>query len=252
MWRIHVVFICFCSASLLSACTRPASLVGQPAASPQPTSNEQEVTPMPSPLATLASTTSSLPTAKATPNSPAKPTQTSVGVQSSLSINQLPSAFSSDDTRMLSSVDTIVIHSLYNPEAKDPFSIQSAKAILDKYKVSTHYIIDRNGKIYQLVAENRQAWHAGEASMPAPDGRSKVNLFSIGIELIGSETSGFTDAQYSSVVALTLDSMNRLPIKYVTGHGDIAPGRKTDPWKFEWSKFETAVKKSASNLLFVH
>lgn len=165
-------------------------------------------------------------------------------VASKFTITSLPSAYFSDELRDTNTVDTIVIHSLYNPESSTPFSVSSAKMILDKYQVSTHYLIDRDGGIWRLVPDDRQAWHAGESMMPSPDSRTKVNLFSIGIELIGSETSKFTEAQYASLVQLTADVLGRLPITTIVGHDDIAPGRKTDPWGFDWDRYQTNLKST--------
>lgn len=83
--------------------------------------------------------------------------------------------------------------------------------------------------------------------MPAPDNRTAVNYFSIGIELIGDKTSGFTSAQYQTLSKLAANIMTRLPIRYITGHSDIAPGRKTDPWNFDWSKFEATLKSDTTH-----
>ncbi len=71
-----------------------------------------------------------------------------------------------------------------------------------------------------------------------PDGRKNVNDFSIGIELDGTMTSGFTDAQYTSLRALIADIKTRNKISSIVGHSDIAPGRKTDPWQFDWEKLK--------------
>jgi N-acetyl-anhydromuramyl-L-alanine amidase AmpD len=160
-----------------------------------------------------------------------------------IAVASLPSTFRSDDKRNTALVDTIIVHSLYNPDRSDPFTIEAAKAVLDISEVSSHFVIARDGKVYQLVPDDYQAWHAGNSTMPAPDGRSSVNTFSIGIELTGNETSGFTAAQYTSLAKLSADLMDRLSITKITGHIDIAPGRKTDPWGFEWKTFESLLKK---------
>ncbi|WP_446012046.1 N-acetylmuramoyl-L-alanine amidase [Candidatus Electrothrix sp.] len=134
-------------------------------------------------------------------------------------------------------IDTIIIHSMHNPEAKDRFSAHSCKECLDKHGVSSHYLIDLNGKVWQLVAEDKKAWHAGFSRMPN-DGRESVNDFSIGIELIGTEDTEFTEAQYKALALLTKDILSRHPVRYIYGHCDIAPGRKTDPWRFDWSRYQ--------------
>lgn len=131
-------------------------------------------------------------------------------------------------------IDTVVIHSSYNAGSGDPFNDQK---IFDEWKaesVSPHYFLNRTGTIYRLVKENDIAYHAGVSKMP--DGRTNVNDFSIGIEMDGTLTSGYTDKQYASLNALIADIKTRHPVKFVVGHSDIAPGRKTDPWKFDWKK----------------
>lgn len=158
---------------------------------------------------------------------------------------QLPSEYGSDDERDPDSIDTIVIHSMYNPKSETPFTAESCKAILDEYKVSAHYLIDRDGTAWQLIPENRMAWHAGKSRMPEPDKREKVNFFSIGIELISNESYGFTDAQYTALVPLIRDIMERCPIRNILGHEDITAGvrenPKTDPWNFDWDRFRSGI-----------
>jgi AmpD protein len=70
------------------------------------------------------------------------------------------------------------------------------------------------------------------------DGRTNVNAFSIGIEMVGTKTSGYTTAQYTALNTLITDIKTRHTIKYIVGHDDIASGRKTDPWKFDWSRIK--------------
>jgi N-acetyl-anhydromuramyl-L-alanine amidase AmpD len=220
---------------LFCACTKQSELIGQPMSSSQPTvdSQQQEQT-----LAT------SSPTPVQTATTPLKSQSPMPSAQSPkpavLSIIPLPSTFHSDEKRSLSTIDTVVIHSVYNPTAKDPFAIANIKEVFDDEEVSSHFVIARDGKIYQLVSEEYQAWHAGLSTMPAPDNREKVNLFSVGIELVGNQTSGFTQAQYTSLGKLLSQEAQKLPLKYLTGHSDIAPGRKTDPWKFDWSKIDSS------------
>jgi N-acetyl-anhydromuramyl-L-alanine amidase AmpD len=132
------------------------------------------------------------------------------------------------------SIDTIVIHSSYNALGGDPYSLEKLLSEYKQYGVSAHYVIDREGKIYRLVSEKNIAYHAGVSKVP--DGRTGVNNFSIGIELMNKEDSKFTDDQYESLNNLLSDIKKRYKIKYVLGHNQIAPGRKSDPWNFEWGK----------------
>lgn len=131
-------------------------------------------------------------------------------------------------------IDTIIIHSTYNALGGDQFSLEKILDIYKSYGVAPHYIIDRGGKIYRLVADENIAYHAGESQMP--DGRTGVNNFSIGIEMINNKTDKFTSGQYSSLNDLLKYLHSRYAIKYVLGHDQIAPGRKDDPWNIDWSK----------------
>ena len=133
-------------------------------------------------------------------------------------------------------IDTIILHSSYDALGSDPFSVAGVIAEYKQAQVSPHYLITRDGTIYQLVADQNIAWHAGVAKMP--DGRTDVNSFSIGIEMINTQTGKFTDQQYSAVNRLIGDLKNKYPIKNILGHNDIAPGRKTDPWGIEWKKIQ--------------
>ncbi|MCI5150640.1 MAG: hypothetical protein D3916_14860, partial [Candidatus Electrothrix sp. MAN1_4] len=99
--------------------------------------------------------------------------------------------------------------------------------------------------------EDKKAWHAGISTMPE-DGREVVNDFSIGIELIGTEETDFTEAQYKALALLTKEILSRHPLQYIYGHCDIAPGRKTDPWGFDWSRYQRNILQAcpAASLIF--
>ncbi|EKE15550.1 MAG: hypothetical protein ACD_11C00145G0023 [uncultured bacterium] len=131
-------------------------------------------------------------------------------------------------------IDTIIIHSTYNSLGGDEYSVDKIVNIYKSYEVAAHYLIARDGSVYKLVDENNIAYHAGVSK--TPDGRNDVNKFSIGIEMIGNKTDGYTDSQYDAVSDLVKKIKKSHSIKYVLGHKDIAPERKTDPWKFDWDK----------------
>lgn len=133
-------------------------------------------------------------------------------------------------------INTIVLHSSYNASGGDEYDLDQIIGQYERYGVGAHYLIGRRGDIYRLVRESDIAYHAGESKMP--DGRKNVNDFSIGIELVGTEESGFSDKQYAAVNALIADIETRHKIRDVVGHGDVAPTRKTDPWKFDWKKLK--------------
>ncbi len=101
-------------------------------------------------------------------------------------------------------------------------------------RVSAHFLIRRDGELVQFVPCARRAWHAGVSNWR---GRERCNDFSIGIELEGADDSPFEDAQYEQLRQVVAALRARYPIAEVTGHADIAPGRKTDPGPaFEWKR----------------
>jgi len=131
-------------------------------------------------------------------------------------------------------IDTIIIHSSYDALGGDKYDVDGLLKEYKSYGVAPHYLIDREGKIYQLVANKNIAYHAGVSQ--APDGRTNVNDFSIGIEIMNTENGKFTDQQYAALKNLIAGLKGKYKIKYVLGHNQIAPGRKTDPWNFDWNR----------------
>ena len=105
-----------------------------------------------------------------------------------------------------------------------------------KLRVSSHFLIRRDGELIQFVPCHRRAWHAGLSSW---DGREQCNDFSIGIELEGCDELPFEEIQYRRLVDL-IDVLHKChPIIAIAGHSDISPGRKTDPGPcFDWQRLE--------------
>ncbi|MEO1039706.1 MAG: N-acetylmuramoyl-L-alanine amidase [Pseudomonadota bacterium] len=107
-------------------------------------------------------------------------------------------------------------------------------------KVSAHYVVEEDGRVFQLVDEARRAWHAG---LGAWRGCADINSASIGIEIVnGGHEFGlpeFPDVQMEAVIALSRDIVGRYAIKpwNVIGHSDMAPDRKSDPGeRFDWAR----------------
>lgn len=134
------------------------------------------------------------------------------------------------------SIDTLIIHSSYNSLGGDEYDVEAIIAIYKTYEVGAHYIIDRKGNILQLVEEENIAYHAGISQLP--DGRTKVNAVSLGVEMIGNLDDSFTSEQYASLNNLIGDIQSRYDIRYILGHSEIAPERKTDPWNINWNKVD--------------
>lgn len=107
-------------------------------------------------------------------------------------------------------------------------------------KVSAHYLIGADGKRYQLVADDRRAWHAGPGRWGTI---TDLNSASIGIELDNDGDTPFSQAQVQSLIVLLQDLSTRLriPPSQVIGHADLAPSRKQDPSRFfPWQQLAQA------------
>lgn len=106
-------------------------------------------------------------------------------------------------------------------------------------RVSSHFLIGRDGALTQFVSTEQAAWHAGQS---CHRGRDQCNGYSIGIELEGTDTIPYTDAQYAALAQLTRQLVAAYPITDVAGHLHIAPSRKTDPGaSFDWPRYRALV-----------
>lgn len=126
----------------------------------------------------------------------------------------------------------------------DPFL-----ASLQGLRVSAHCLIRRDGEIVQYVPFERRAWHAG---LSRYQGRERCNDFSVGIELEGTDTLAYTPAQYQALVQLSALLMRHYPMSpaRVTGHSDIAPGRKTDPGPaFRWEEYHRMLRAALAQAI---
>jgi N-acetylmuramoyl-L-alanine amidase len=129
----------------------------------------------------------------------------------------------------------IVLHYTDLPTAADSIEIMCDP----KRKVSAHYLIDYDGSTYNLVPDEKRAWHAGVSTW---QGRDNVNDYSIGIEIQnkGASTTPaepYTPDQMDALVELLKHLTNLHDIKpyNIIGHSDVAPGRKVDPGEhFDW------------------
>jgi len=141
-------------------------------------------------------------------------------------------------------IDTIILHSSYNALGGDLHDIEKVIEEYKMYEVAPHYLLARNGTIYLLVLDKNIAYHAGKSEMP--DGRTGVNNFSIGIEVIYTETEAPTETQYQALAQLVkyLQQEYNIPLKNILGHEDvdIAPPFKSDPWNFDWEYFESLLE----------
>ena len=106
--------------------------------------------------------------------------------------------------------------------------------------VSSHYLIGKDGRLYQLVADEHRAWHAGAGSW---GGLTDVNSFSIGIELDNNGREPFSEPLIDTLLVLLEDLSTRwnIPREAVIGHSALAPSRKVDPGPlFPWKRLHDA------------
>ena len=139
-------------------------------------------------------------------------------------------------------IDTIVLHhTASNNGQADLAHMRNPKS-----EVSAHYMVDRDGKIYQLVGDSKRAWHAGKSELHGVP--TDVNGRSIGIEIVndGSGRTPFTEAQYKSLTQLVgfLKQEYKVPMNNLVGHKDVAvpKGRKNDPAaNFDWNRLRDGI-----------
>ncbi|MDY7225052.1 peptidoglycan recognition protein family protein [Hyalangium rubrum] len=172
---------------------------------------------------------------------PAKPTEpTKPGVFKKPAVINAPSP--NQDSRNGADIDTIVLHHTgTNNGAGDLAHMRNANS-----KVSAHYMLDTDGKIYQLVGDEKRAWHAGKGELHGVP--TDVNGRSIGIEIVndGSGKTPFTDAQYKALTQLVgyLKQEHKVPAENILGHKDVAvpKGRKSDPAaNFDWNRLRKGI-----------
>jgi AmpD protein len=106
-------------------------------------------------------------------------------------------------------------------------------------KVSSHFLVSRDGGLVQFVPLEARAWHAGASRWRA---RERCNDFSVGIELEGVDDGPFEGAQYVTLARLLRSLMVRCPLRELAAHRDVAPDRKTDPGSgFDWRRLLAAL-----------
>ena len=130
-------------------------------------------------------------------------------------------------------VDTVVIHATVLNTIREVIEHFSSP----QTRVSSHYTIDRDGRVISHVSESKRAWHAGVSKME--DGRTNVNDFSIGVELVNRNDGSdpYPEHQIQAMRHLVKAIIVRHPIRYIVPHYACAepPGRKSDPIGFDES-----------------
>lgn len=160
-------------------------------------------------------------------------------------------------------VTHIVLHftsnGVKNPE--NPYDIEEIYDTFTDYGVSAHYLVGREGQVYELVTEERVAYHAGQGTLQSfPQYKDELNQYSIGIEIMAIGTReemglmmpdsiydsisesdiGYTEAQYQTInhlvdAIITSNPGIKKNREHIVGHDEYAPDRKTDPGSlFDW------------------
>lgn len=132
----------------------------------------------------------------------------------------------------------IVLH--YTEQESVAKSLHTLRTRNSGGPVSAHYLIGERGDLYQLVADERRAWHAGGGNWGTI---SDVNSASIGIEIDNDGREPFTEAQIATLLRLLDDLCTRhgIPRTHVIAHADMAPTRKIDPGRlFPWQRLAEA------------
>lgn len=128
----------------------------------------------------------------------------------------------------------IVLH--FTQQGSVQESLDTLRSANSQGRVSSHYLVGKDGDLYQLVADGERAWHAGGGSW----GRiTDLNSASIGIEIDNNGSAPYTEPQIATLIRLLDDLTTRLriPKAQIIGHSDLAPTRKVDPGPhFPWQR----------------
>ena len=146
-------------------------------------------------------------------------------------------------------VELVLIHSIslppgrYGGDAIERLFQNRLDAVADAHpyfarlrglRVSSHFLVRRDGTLLQFVGCDDRAWHAGESQWRD---RPDCNDYSVGVELEGLEGLCFEACQYDMLLALLRALAQRYPIEAIAGHEHVAPGRKLDPGPgFDWRR----------------
>lgn len=106
-----------------------------------------------------------------------------------------------------------------------------------KKSATTHFFIDRYGKIYRLASETKVAPFSKDERMP--DGRFKIQDFAIGITLMQDKWEAITNEQYTSLSSLSASLSNTWKIKSIVTDRGLVADFVTGPYGFDWSKFKS-------------
>lgn len=132
--------------------------------------------------------------------------------------------------------DTVILHYTGMPTGEAAL----ARLRDPEAKVSAHWMVEEDGRVFRLVPEERRAWHAGVSFWK---GERDLNAVSIGVEIVNPGHAfgyrAFPPAQIEALMCLLDGVRGRwdVPDARILGHSDVAPERKTDPGElFPWAE----------------
>ncbi|HEX8539284.1 MAG TPA: N-acetylmuramoyl-L-alanine amidase [Cystobacter sp.] len=140
----------------------------------------------------------------------------------------IPMASPNFDSRRSRRLVAIVLH---GTGSNDVFEVL-ARLRNPASRASTHYLVDRDGQVYQLVANEDRAWHAGACRLHGQVLDLDEHSIGIGVVGDGHEEPPYTQAQYASLIALVsglVEEYGTIPLRNVVRHGDVAMGRGDGP-----------------------
>jgi len=142
------------------------------------------------------------------------------------------------------SVKGIILHHIsgINLDKNKKYDAEFVRQIFITYKVSAHFLINRDGSIWELVKPPLRCWHAGKSSFR---GVSGLNSHTLGIEFVGSDQDEFEEEQYIAGAKLCAKLMAdyNIPTKWITMHrivsgSTVRTDAKQDPSFFwDWVHF---------------
>jgi hypothetical protein len=171
------------------------------------------------------------------------------------------------------SIDTVEIYYGFNASGSlatnDLFNASGLLKIYQANNVLPNYIVARNGSIIQTTADKNIAGHAGTSRMPAPDNRTHVNLFSLGIRVVclngtvakkvanitwsDPRIYGPTDEQYKAVASLIAFKNTEYPLRNFVFYNEIKipglfPGSNIDKEKLQVALRDQGLALNGYNL----
>lgn len=135
-------------------------------------------------------------------------------------------------------IDMIVIHSTYNDLDEDTYNIDKILETFKNYRVLTHYMISRDGLIYQLAPDTAVAYHSGNSQLPDGTRKNVINYYSLGIELVYSEEEMPNEIQLEKLKNLVnyLKQEYNIPTENIFGQKDLSLSGSEVPWNIEIRK----------------